>query len=82
MAELMPPIGADYLALADFIVRPELAVTVLVEMDRLDNVVFERHPFGKLRLIVRCVETHFELAEILFVHLNVIYGFEVGFGEC
>ena len=61
MAELMPPILANDLRFVDLVDGPQVAVSLLVEEDGLEDVVLERHGWRKLRLVVCAVETHFQL---------------------
>lgn len=58
-----------------------MAITVFVQVDGLEDVVLKRDTFGELGLIVGSVEGHFELGEILVVHLDVVHWSEALSGK-
>ena len=81
VAELMPPVLADDLALVDLVDSPEVAVAVLVQEDGLEDVFLERHVGRELRLVVRAVEAHLQLRHVRRVRPDEIHSFEVVFAE-
>ena len=80
VAQLMPPVLANDLALVDLLVAPQVAVALLVQEDGLEHVVLEGDVLGKLALVVRRVEAHLQLGDVGRVHLDVVHRAEVLLG--
>lgn len=74
VAELVPPVLAEHLALVDLVQRPEVPVAVLVQEDGLEDVLLQRQLRRELRLVVGAVEAHLQLREVLGVHLDHVHG--------
>lgn len=52
VTKLVPPIFPDDLRLVDFVYRPEMAVSILVEKDSLENGIIQRYMGRELRLVI------------------------------
>ena len=76
VAQLMPPVLADDLALVDLVDAPEMSVPPFIEEDGLEDVIFECDFGRELGLVVGAVEAHFELGAVFGVFFDVVHWFE------
>lgn len=76
MAKLMPPILANDFRRVDLIDGPQMGISIFVQEDGLEDVVFEIDVLWELRLVVRAVETHLEFGLVFGILFDEIHGLE------